>query len=405
MTLGVRRQIARAACRMLKILLPDAQKPWGRAIESETGLIEDDGDAFAFALGSLAGLLPWVVAHYLVHPFLDPICEASKPSDGSSLPSPARSAIILPRAVGFACATGATLLGVVYMGISGAPVRYLISNMAALLLGGMALTIVGAIVSRTTRWQGALNLAMACSLLLTALFGYRMDGVARWISLGPLLLQPSFIFLPVLILNFARTSGGQSLAGVVIAATALALQPDRAMACVLAAGLTVRVVTRMDIYGVLAFVSSLAAFLATLIQPDTLPAIPHVEKVLFAAFNFHPLSGLMVLSGFALLIVPPALGAFYDTENRDIYLTFGALWLTALTASVLGNYPTPIVGYGGSAILGYVLSLWLFPKAPTKDTGAKANTRPQLQLKPPPDRHLNGKNSSIPAVRAAQLDS
>ncbi|ESQ84491.1 hypothetical protein AEAC466_09065 [Asticcacaulis sp. AC466] len=371
---------------MLERLLPDAQKPWAGAIEAETGLIEDDGEALAFALESLAGLLPWVLSHFLMAPFLA---------------STSHGAAIRPRAVGFGCATAATWLGIVYMGVSGAPMRYLISNLAALLLGGLALAAFGVTVSKTPRWQGMLNLAMGCGLLLTALFGYRMDGVARWIDLGHLLLQPSFIFLPVLIVSFARASGGLSLAGVVIAATALALQPDRAMACVLAAGLAVRVATHADRYAVLAFIASLAAFIATLVQPDTLPATPYVEKVLFAAFNLHPLSGLAVLGGFALLIVPAALGGRYDKANGDIYLTFGAVWLTALIASVLGNYPTPVVGYGGSAILGYVLSLWLLPKAPSRNTGTQAKTQRQLQNAPPPDRHLNSNDSRIAVVRAA----
>jgi hypothetical protein len=30
-------------------------------------------------------------------------------------------------------------------------------------------------------------------------------------------------------------------------------------------------------------------------------------------------------------------------------------------AAALGNYPTPLVGYGGSAILGYALSLSVMP--------------------------------------------
>ncbi|MDV6329603.1 hypothetical protein [Asticcacaulis sp. 201] len=372
---------------MMKCLLPDAQKPWASAIETETGLIEDDADALAFALGSLSGLLPWILSHQLMHPFLAPTTAGMA---------------IRPRAVGFACATRATLLGIAYMGISGAPLRYLISNLAALLLGGLALAAFGVGVSNTTRWRGMLNLAMGCGLLLTALFGYRMDDVARWINLGPLLLQPSFIFLPVLILSFTQTSGGLSLAGVVIAATALAIQPDRAMACMLGAGLTVRLVIRTDRYAVLAFVASLTAFIATLIQPDTLPAIPYVEKVLFAAFNLHPLSGLAILGGFALLVVPAAVGSLYDKANSDIYLAFGALWLTALIASVLGNYPTPVVGYGGSAILGYVLSLWFFPKAPAKDIEIQVQPPPRIKNAPPPDRYLNGEDSRISTVRAVQ---
>jgi hypothetical protein len=42
-------------------------------------------------------------------------------------------------------------------------------------------------------------------------------------------------------------------------------------------------------------------------------------------------------------------------------LVFGAVWMAAVLAAALGNYPTPVVGYGGSAIVGYLLSLGLLP--------------------------------------------
>jgi hypothetical protein len=32
-----------------------------------------------------------------------------------------------------------------------------------------------------------------------------------------------------------------------------------------------------------------------------------------------------------------------------------------IVAAALGNYPTPLVGYGGSAIIGYVVSLLGLP--------------------------------------------
>ena len=42
---------------------------------------------------------------------------------------------------------------------------------------------------------------------------------------------------------------------------------------------------------------------------------------------------------------------------------FGAIWAAVVLAAALGNYPTPLVGYGGSAIVGYLLSLMAFPSA------------------------------------------
>jgi hypothetical protein len=46
-----------------------------------------------------------------------------------------------------------------------------------------------------------------------------------------------------------------------------------------------------------------------------------------------------------------------DDANRPTYAVFGAVWLATVAAAALGAYPTPLVGYGGSAILGYLLGV------------------------------------------------
>jgi hypothetical protein len=61
-----------------------------------------------------------------------------------------------------------------------------------------------------------------------------------------------------------------------------------------------------------------------------------------------------------LLLVPSIVGVRTDPARAHIHLVFGAIWLGCVLAAGLGNYPTPVVGYGGSAILGYMLSLSAF---------------------------------------------
>jgi hypothetical protein len=56
------------------------------------------------------------------------------------------------------------------------------------------------------------------------------------------------------------------------------------------------------------------------------------------------------------MIVPALVGWARDPDNRAFYAVFGAVWLAVIAAAALGNYPTPLVGYSGSAILGYLLS-------------------------------------------------
>src|SRR5690606_11790267 len=54
-------------------------------------------------------------------------------------------------------------------------------------------------------------------------------------------------------------------------------------------------------------------------------------------------------------------GLRMDPANRAAHAVFGITWLGMVAAAALGNYPTPLVGYGGSAILGYALSLSFMP--------------------------------------------
>ena len=42
---------------------------------------------------------------------------------------------------------------------------------------------------------------------------------------------------------------------------------------------------------------------------------------------------------------------------RPRLLAFGAVWVAMIVAAAAGNYPTPLVGFGGSAIVGYLLSI------------------------------------------------
>jgi cell division protein FtsW (lipid II flippase) len=253
------------------------------------------------------------------------------------------AAIRSPRLVGVACAIGAVALGLGHMAAAGAPGRYLVINAAALGVGLTLLGLFGGALFAERSWTSAAIAAMAGALLATALSGDSVEGATRWVRLGGLSLQPSLILLPVMLVAFARSRNELATAGIV-AAAALAIQPDRAMAGMLAAGLAVLAVLRPDRLVLAALGASLAGFAVTLARPDRLPAAAHVEGVLYSSFEVHLLAGLAVVVGL------------------ESHAVFGAVWLAAILAAALGNYPTPLVGYGASAIIGYALSLLALPK-------------------------------------------
>jgi cell division protein FtsW (lipid II flippase) len=200
-------------------------------------------------------------------------------------------------------------------------------------------------------------LALAAVLVATALFGASADGATRWIRVGSLGVQVSLLFLPLMIVIFARHRDAAGTAGLIVAALALALQPDRAMAGVLAASLLTLAILRFDIRVGIALLAAGIGFAVTLVRPDTSPASPWVDRILYTSFDVHPLMGAAVMTGALLLVVPAVYGFGKSSAHRHVYAVFGMVWIGVIVAAALGNYPTPLVGYGGSAVLGYVLSL------------------------------------------------
>ncbi|MDO9489237.1 MAG: hypothetical protein Q7J32_12750 [Sphingomonadaceae bacterium] len=342
MSRGPRRRLANQAVSAACRLLPAPLEGWGWAMRHEVEAIDDDGAALGFALDGLRGAVSQALAFHLT---------------GGSTDMSLLQALRRPPVVGLACAIGATGLGLAHLTMAGAPARYLAVNAGALVIG----LLVYSALARAPRLPGTVMLVMGGLLFATALFGHAPEGAARWLMIGPLFIQPSLILLPMMIVGFARTRTALATAGMVAAALALALQPDRAMAGVLVAGLAGLAAFRRDHATVAALAAAGAGFAATLFQPDTLPAVAHVDQILYRAFDIDLLAGLAVVGGSALLVVPSFVGS-REVGQREARVAFGALWLATIAAAALGNYPTPVVGYGGSAVIGYLLSLAPLPR-------------------------------------------
>ncbi|WP_298196313.1 hypothetical protein [Novosphingobium sp.] len=362
MTAGPQRRLAALACRILESVLPASQQAWGQAIRHETAAIPDDALALRFALGSLGGLLPQALAARAAEWFrADP--EPIAPTPGGPIimtdPKPFTPDL---RKLGMLCAAGAVALGIVHLAVTGAPLRYLGLNLGALLIGLSLLGLLGSTPPAMRRLDGLAMVAAAGALLATGVLGETAGGAARWVRWGGLSLQPSLILVPVMLLAFTRQPGRLGTAGMIGAGLAMAIQPDRAMAAALALGLAVAAAWRPGRQTGLACAAGILALGATLIRADRLPAVPHVDRILSTALDLPPLAGLAALGGSALLLVPAIIGWRRDPAHRGTYAAFGAVWGTAIAAATLGNYPTPVVGYGGSAILGYLLSLAAFPR-------------------------------------------
>lgn len=346
-------------------LLPPHLAAWSRAMECEAAHVPSDGEALRFAAGCLRAAFAILLAARL-----RAACDLLFPSSPRFRSLVMNGMFARPRLLGLLCGAAAVGLGLAYMSVAGAPSRYLLMNVAALVIGATAWLALGGAARSRLAWAGMAVLALAVLLLLTALVGPAFDGAARWISVGPFNLQVSFVALPAMVVLYARRPDAIGTAGMVVAAVALAIQPDRAMAGVLIAGLIGPVLVARSRLAMLATAAAVPAFGWTLLMPDTLPAVPYVDRILYTAFDVHPLAGVAVLSGAAALAAPALPGLFGAGRDRAALLAFAGCWVGVVAAAAMGNYPTPLVGYGGSAVLGYLLSVAVLPSGARADRGA-----------------------------------
>lgn len=211
-----------------------------------------------------------------------------------------------PRTLGIVCATGAVALGLVYMALAGAPLRYFAINFTALGIGLAMLALVSRAKCTGARWSSVAVVAAASMLLATVFLGSEADGVTRWISFGGFAIQPSLILLPVMIVVFARERNAVTVTCIAVAVAAMALQPDRAMAGVLVFSLAAMTIVYRDLHSAATLFMSVIGLAVTLARPDAMPAVPYVDQILYTSFDAGLGAGLAVISGLALLLVPPS---------------------------------------------------------------------------------------------------
>ena len=173
----------------------------------------------------------------------------------------------------------ACLIGLTYLHLAGAPISMIMLNGGALIIG--LLLAIGITSSWGTKDRALVIIAFVSSLVLlaTSVFGYAIADARRWVLLGPFFIQPSSIFLPLVAVAFAKVQNPWSTLAVIIAALAMAGQPDRAMAGMLCFTVLIVGWLRANKWTAAAAVIGTMTFATTLLLPDNLTAVPYVVSV------------------------------------------------------------------------------------------------------------------------------
>jgi len=224
-------------------------------------------------------------------------------------------------------------------------------NAAAAVLGALAAATLTGPMKRHPLASGLVALAaMAATLAFEG-----AEGVHRWIQLGPVRLNASAAFAPLVLMALSTLAGRWAL-GLGVAAFAIHVtQPDAGQQTALAAGIAVLLVGGSGSRGprlVLGLVLVLSVGWAWL-RRDPLAPVPHVEETYGLALSAGPAwAAAMALAGI-LLVAPLAVLARRGTLNQAL----AGYLVATLVMPLLGAFPVPVLGAGAGPVLGWYLAL------------------------------------------------
>ncbi len=231
------------------------------------------------------------------------------------------------------------------MTVRGAPPAWPAVNLGAFIVAAL-LAIVP--------WRSDRHALVLAPLLVfaTLLASMPIEGVRRWIDLGPVALHIGMAVLPAFAVVVARRPRPAASVAAIIVAVTLAVQPDRGTAVAFAAAMAVGALLRPTRWSVIATVCATLALAATFIRPDPLGPVAHVEGVLQdPVLHAGPLGLAAAIALMTATAAPLRAGA----DGAILAAFYGGLAL----ASLIGPYPTPLLGYGVAPIIGYGLALGL----------------------------------------------
>lgn len=251
---------------------------------------------------------------------------------------------------------GAASIGIVMLHAGGAPTSYAIANAAA---AGAGLLLAALLLRIPRRAEGPLALAAALALLATASWGTEIEGVRRWVALpGAIQVQPALMLLPLLLAMYARRAGDLwHAAAMLLAAVAIATQPDRSMAIAMALVAVAMWLTSRTRITLLVLGAAALSLVATWARPDPLAGVTFVEWVIADGWQAGPVRGAILSLGALAMIAPLLALPAASAEQRRAIIAFALCWGGLMLASLIGPYPTPLLGYGASGIIGYFVSL------------------------------------------------
>ena len=203
-------------------------------------------------------------------------------------------------------------------------------------------------------------------LLLLTFIGEGMMGVHRWISIGPIRLNISMIVMPIIILSLWKLLKNNSWWKVAIItifiSIVLFIQPDASQLSGFAIPMIFMLYKNGDkrIFSTIISVGLFILVILSWIHLDNLSPVSYVEEILNLVANMGQVWFLLGIV--SLVILPTPFILFPPKKLKLPSICIGIYFIIIIISTFFGNFPVPLMGYGISPIIGYIISIIWYTK-------------------------------------------
>ena len=200
------------------------------------------------------------------------------------------------------------------------------------------------------------------ALLVLPFWFNGLDGVHRWLSLGPINLYIASIILPLLIIHLwklALNNREHYVIGLTfITLVILLFHPDAgqltAFACATAIIIWKKISNKM--IKLLSIALTVVFGIVSWVFLDDLAPVPYVEHIIFLVADLGNIWLILGILSLLLLVFP----FFFYGKKSITSLSLGVYFLMTMIVTLVGNFPMPVMGYGISPVIGYLIAItWL----------------------------------------------
>ncbi|AGA68238.1 hypothetical protein Desdi_0711 [Desulfitobacterium dichloroeliminans LMG P-21439] len=230
--------------------------------------------------------------------------------------------------------------------------------------------ILSDLISRKTKIIGSIfSIPFVILLLLFAFFDLGLEGVHRWVSIGPIRFYIASIVLPILIIGLWKITKRFNwwIPTIITMGVSLllALQPDASQSTAFIIPMAIILFNKASKSRYRLSVSFLFSLIIILswLYLDNLPPVPYVEEIVKMVAN---MGVVWFVFGITSLVILPLPFFLFPPKNAKLPAKcLGLYFAIILISTLFGNFPVPIMGYGTSPIIGYFVAIaWLINAEP-----------------------------------------